>query len=341
MKKLNLFILLIILFIPFVSPLYLYKTNDNIKIDSLYQKCSIEKNTDLYCNVVIDFAIINRTNPYVSFEISDRNLGKQKFYNKSIALCDWRGSMGNLNNEVYFNLSCDTNSKVENYLDNTGNLMINFDSNDLEGGRYYLFFNYSVENFVTEDPLYNTIFFSLYGIQNYTRVYRTIILPKNSVIDIGSLYNFKIMSIREDGRRIVLSDQSGQAILTYRDWNEEQEHRNMRDKIIILTSFAFAIIFGFLFSDKRLSKRTKNCYILLGFFLLITGWILLGGTKESVFLKWILIISLCLFFLCGGLVYYSRKKDYRSSSFKRDITEIKKLILEIFNKIKDKIKNEQ
>jgi len=315
----------------FISAFLFYSSGDEIQINSLEQFCIIQDKNDLYCNVLLDITF-NKTKPEIILETSNRNIGYSIFYPENSRLCEL-GSRGNSGDYLNFNLSCNPKLYLESEVTSNGDLKIKLNPSKLEWNRYYLFFNYTNKNFVVKDPLYNSLFFNLGNIKNNTRIYKTIILPQNSVIDIGSLYNFKILAILGDGRRVILSE-SEKASMVYRDWDKEQKDRTERDKIVLFISFAFAIVIGFLFSDKKLSKRTQNCYILFGFFLLITGWILLGGTKGNLWLRIILLISFILLIFFGILASYSRSKDHKRSSIKRELKEIKKIIMEVFNKIK-------
>lgn len=329
--------ILFILLINFSSALLLNIYNGDAKIFYIDQKCLIQEKENLYCNVLLDI-FINQTGEKVFLDIQDGNIGKALFNQENINFY-LVGDMGNSPDYLNFNLSNPSNIKFQKELINEG-LRIKLNSSNFEEGRYYLFFNYTINNFVVKDAVYDTIFFNIDGISNETKIYRTIILPDNSVIDIGSMYNFKIMAILEDGRRIVFSDQLGTSILVYRDWDKEQKERNFRDKIIIFISFALAISFGFLFSDKKLSKRTKNCFISFGFLLLISCWILLEGVRGRLFLKFILLLSFIGMLFLGVLSYYSSSKDHkRSPHTPKELKDIWKLFIELKNKFLEYLHN--
>lgn len=333
-KKLLLFFLgmLIILFAQNTSSLIINSMNEDVEIDYFNQKCIAYEWGDLYCNTLVEFIIGNLTSSNIEFRISDRNIGIPEFYNESVCLSKKFPNDLKKNPYMEFNLTCMGELEFKKELDKNGDLRVQIDSDKLDQKRYYLFFNHTVKNFVTIDPLYNILFFNLGNLNSNASVYRIVTLPKDSIIDVGSLHNFKIMASFSDGRRILSTD-SKNAIVVYRSWDKEQKERNLRDKLVIFISFAFAIIFGFLFSDKKLSKRTKNCFMLFGFSLLITSWILLEGVKGKILLKILLIISFIFIPFFGSLAFYSRAKDHKRMSWKGDLIEIKKIILEIIGKL--------
>ncbi|VVB79945.1 Uncharacterised protein [uncultured archaeon] len=339
MKKIGMFIVLVIILNTcLVSSMIISSYGkETIIINSIEQLCEIQNKEDLYCNTLLDISF-NRTSDPLVLEISDKNLGNPVFSSGNVRLCKL-GERGSSPGD-YLNFNFDCESLKEGFKSNVTNLQdltIRLNSSKLELDRYYLLFNYTNKNFVTFDPLYNTLFFNINininGPYNQTKIYRTIILPKNSVVDAGSLYNFKIMAILSDGRRVVLTENIGSSSLVYIDWDKEQMEKTKRDQIIITISFALSLVMGFLFSDKKISKRTQNCFMASGVSLFITARILLSGTFGHIWLNMLLILMFISFFLFTGLALYSRGKDYETWGLWRELKEIWKLIPEIWNKL--------
>ncbi|MEK6827227.1 MAG: hypothetical protein AABX99_01965 [Nanoarchaeota archaeon] len=185
----------VIILLNFTSALLFQPVDEDIKINSLEQRCSIENTNDLYCNVVVGFFIINKTKPDISFDIHEGLGTSVIFYNKSISLCNWGDNyQDSVNPYLNFNLSCYPELPLKKEFPRFDKLIIKINSTLLDNKIYNLFFNYTIKNFVIQDPLYNTIFFNVYlnsHSSNDTFIVRNIILPKNSVIDVPSLYNFR------------------------------------------------------------------------------------------------------------------------------------------------------
>jgi hypothetical protein len=329
-KKMFVIIFMSLFFISFSSGLVFHNSEEEIDISSIDQKCIIQDKENLFCNVLIDVTY-NESKENINLYIFDGNIGTALFDKKNIKFYEV-GSRGNPSGD-YLNFNFSKNPLEIDFKGESSEESINieFNSSGFKWGRGYILFSYIVDDFVTKDQVYNTLFFNLHGVSEETRISRTIILPENSIIEVSSLYNSRIMAILEDGRRIISSNVEDNSIIVYRDWNKEQKDRNKRDRLILFISFSLTLIFGFLFSDKKTSKRTKNCWMLFGLSLLITSWILFVGEKGNFLLKIILIVSFIGIPFFGGLAYYSRKKDYKRLP-KSDFRNIKKLIL---NLIKD------
>jgi len=321
------FILLVLLisifFISSISALvFQYPTNE-ININSIEQMCIIKDKSDLYCNVLLDISF-NKTTPNTYLEIGDRNLGDPIFYPESTKICEW-GDINSFGDYLNFNLSCNSTGFFKSKINDYEDLRIDLDTYNLKRGRYSIFFNYTNKNFIIKDPLYNSIFFSLGNVDdNNTRVWRTIILPKNSVIDSGSLYNFEILAILDDGRRIISSEYN-RANMVYRDWDKEQKENTKKDISIIFISLSFSVLFSLILLRKKQTKRTRNLWLLGCSSLLIVSFILfynLIGTFWSILLA-ILFVLIILFM---GLAKASDELDMGNASIKRDLYEIFKII---------------
>jgi hypothetical protein len=307
----------------FASALNMDVSNEGVKITNCDQQCVIRDNNDLYCNVLLGIYVSNETYDITQIYLSSRNLGKQEFYNKSAGLYHWTTS--NYHDHLDFNLTQKSNETFLKILNDKGDLIIQFSNDEHNNNRYDLFFNYTVKDFVIKDPVYNTLFFNLHGVPENISIQRTIIMPENSVIDTGSLYNFKIMAILGDGRRIVSVSQVGQAVLTYRDWNKEEEDRKKRDLSIIFISMSLSVFFSIFLSRKNQSKRTKNLWMSGCFFLLIVAMMLFFNLAGGIW-NFILIISFISLFLFMGLAKSSDELDMRNVSIKRDIYYIMKMM---------------
>ena len=315
---------LILTLISFSSALNFYNFTDNFRVDSFEQKCIIQNEVDLYCNCIIDLAITNITGPSPNMEISELNIGDVIFYNESAVLCDWI-SRKDAPDYLNFNLSCYPDLSFEKTTDKRGDLDIIINTSTLNDTRYYLFFNYTIKKFIKQDPVYNTIFYNLYGFQNYTRVYRTIILPENSVIESSSLYNFNILAILGDDRRIIYAENAEYATVTYRDWNKEQRNQTKRDFSILFMSLFLSLIFNLTISDDKLSNRTKNLLLSASSFLLFLSLATFGnlsGSEGGVGL----IILFGIGFLFLSLALSSYKLDTNKLSWKREAKDILKLV---------------
>ena len=325
-------VFLIIIFSMFVSALSFGSSDDKIKIHSLEQLCSIEKK-DLHCETLLGFFILNKTNTQISFDIYD-GYGSRivDFDNKSISLCDWpqNNKQDVYNPYLRFNLSCHSEISLSKEFPRFDELLIKINPLNLNETAYYLFFNFTVKNFIMSDPVYNALFFNVGNFPNNALIYRSIVLPKNSIIESSSLYNMNIFATLSDGRRVIFTDQPN-SFFEYRDWDKEQKEQQKRDISIIFISLSFSILFSLILSRKKQTKRTKNLWLLGGIVLLVISFILfynLIGIVWSI----VLIFFFVLLLLFMGLAKASDELDMGNVSKWRDFYEIFKIIK--VNKIK-------
>jgi len=305
--------------ISFVSAINFEYVSPNIQINSLDQACYIQNNVDIYCNTLISFFVINRSDPNISITFIE-NLGSPhaEFEETKIKLCDW-GSDSRTNDYKDFNVNCSSYQPFKKEINNSrGEITIKFNINDLKNSQD-IYIPYTIKNFIVKDILYKNIFFNTYNLNS--SIFRTIILPKGYAVQ--SLYNFKIIMQNSEGSWIIGVDKGGDATASFRDIETEKITQNKRDISIVFISLGFSIIFTLILSGE-LKKRTKNLWLLGGFFLLLLSFILfynLLGTFWSILLIIFFVLLLSFF----GLANSSRNLDTNSSG-KRDKNEILKLI---------------
>ena len=139
----------------------------------------------------------------------------------------------------------------------------------------------------------------------------------DAVID--SLLNYKIIRYDLDKDQFILkASELGDAQFFYKNAQEESNKRFIRDMIIIIISFGLSLVFGFLFSEEKLSKKTKDLLIICGASIFFMGDILLMEPNNVLF-TFILLILFILLVIGSLLAVISLKKDNLNSTRKKEL----------------------
>jgi len=153
---------------------------------------------------------------------------------------------------------------------------------------------------------------------------------------INSLLNYKTIRYRLEENKFILKAQDfGDSQVFYNNANEESQKRFYRDIFIIILSFGISLVFGFIFSEKGTSERTKNFWILAGISVIITAFILLiretnvlpssivGLIQEDkTLIPLVLLITFILFLVSAYLAGKSYKKDKPDNNEKEDFRDM-------------------
>ena len=169
---------------------------------------------------------------------------------------------------------------------------------------------------------------------------------------INSLLNYRTIRYRLEENKFILKAQDfGDSQVFYNNANEDSQKRFYRDIFIIILSFGISLVFGFIFSEKGTSERTKNFWILAGISITITTFILLiretnvlpssiiGLIQEDKgLIPLILLITFILFLVSAYLARKSYKKDKPDNDEQRDFKDMMSFTKKEFKSILSFIK---
>jgi len=193
---------------------------------------------------------------------------------------------------------------------------------------FYLIVKFHYPNFIIERTD-QKIFWHDLNINPKPLFIQRYLIPEEDVI-INSLLNYKIWRYSFDSNKFILStDNLDDAQLFYKNGSEETQKRNNRDWIILVISLSFSLIFGFIFSQEKTSRRTKNLWVIAGALLLFRAYVLFKSFTNS-FILLLSQISIILFIVVVILACTSYKKDNPRITVKSNLKTIWNLIKSLF-----------
>jgi hypothetical protein len=339
MKKILIIFTVLVLAINLASAFQIASGSyaDSAQLEKVVQTNFIEGNelyADTYIQGIGDINYFNDTNAYFSLRLEPFEREKAFIlYDVNVIAYEGICYSGTDYKSLYFN--CNKTILIEQNISSTEiYVKINLTILNKSNPRFSIKIKYKLKDFVFQNGDYNIAWMK--NNCGNCELQRFLVLPnQNSVIE--SLYNFQVVS-RINNNWVLETNNGEDAMVWYRDINKEFWERTKRDIIIIALTFSISLIFGFLFSNSKLSKRTKHLWSLAGACLFITTGILLydlANVAKFLHLSQgivaiILMIFYFLFFIFLLLALSSGKKDEPKETLLKGLKRIWRFVVSIF-----------
>ncbi len=346
MKKAYLLLVIILLIIPStmaVTEIILNKyPNEEISIGNFAELAQVSGN-NLIVEYVIELDIINMSSVRKDFElIFSFTKGEDRFFIpniKEVYACQpiedediqWGHNYDHIklegcNKTLENSFSKENNSWRHNLVVTKEDIT----PNKLGYTPIYIRVIFEYPNFIIVRPDLKILWLDL-SVQPTPRYLERYLKTENDAV-IDSLLNYKIIRYDLDKDQFILkAPELGDAQFFYKNALEETDRRFRRDMVIVAISFGISLVFGFLFSENKLSKRTKHLWMIGGGAIFLTSYILLRET-NNIFFAYLSLISLITFFASIFLAILSSKKDNPYSTLGRNLSNIWKFIKELIGK---------